>query len=79
MNNSFWQYIGAHALPFLTGSTVFGIISHAVNTFPQPTNPYGKWLLGTIQWIVGQREQGLKTMSELSGANPDLTPKEPKS
>lgn len=42
-------------ISFLAGSTVIGILAHAVNTFPTPANKYGQWLLGTIQYIVGQR------------------------
>lgn len=54
-------------LDFLFGATGFGLIAHAVNTFPTPDNKYGKWLLGTIQFAVGQRTianntfQGLQT------------------
>ena len=47
---------------FLAGSTVIGIIAHAVNTFPTPANKYGQWFLGTIQFIVGQRVQGAITV-----------------
>lgn len=32
-----------------------GLLGHAVNTFPTPDNKYGRWLLGVIQWGVGQR------------------------
>ena len=46
----------------LGSAAVMGAVGHAVNTFPTPTNPYGKWLLGCIQWIVGQRTQSQETM-----------------
>ena len=52
---------------FLSGATVMGLIAHAVNTFPTPSNKYGAWFLGNIQWFVGQRtianntKQGLQT------------------
>lgn len=49
-------------LVFLSGSTATGIVAHAVNTFPQPQNVYWRWLLGTIQWAVGQRTQGAATI-----------------
>ena len=39
----------------LTGATVFGIIAHAVNSFPTPKNQYGQWFLGVIKFAVGQR------------------------
>jgi len=54
-------------ISFFSGAAGFGLIAHAVNTFPTPANKYGSWLLGTIQWAVGQRtiaantKQGLQT------------------
>lgn len=54
----------------LSSVTVFSIVAHAVNTFPQPTNVYGKWLLSTIQFIVGQRSQALQT-SQMPVAKPN--------
>jgi hypothetical protein len=47
----FW----AHAILFLSGSTAFAIIAHAVSTFPTPKNIYGQWLLGVVKFTVGQR------------------------
>ena len=47
----------------LTGATALGIIAHAVNTFPQPQSPIAKWILGTVQYAVGQRLQAQSTMS----------------
>lgn len=40
---------------FIYGATFFGIIAHAVNTFPTPGNVYGQWMLGIIKFVVGQR------------------------
>ncbi len=47
----------------LTGGVAFGIIAHAVQTFPTPENKYGAWLLGAIQYAVGQRERALNTLA----------------
>jgi hypothetical protein len=47
---------------FLAGGTVTGVIAHAVNTFPTPENKYAAWLLGSIQFAVGQREAGKNTL-----------------
>jgi hypothetical protein len=47
---------------FLAGGTAFGIIAHAVNTFPTPENKYGAWLLGSIQYAVGQRVSAKNTL-----------------
>ncbi len=46
---------------FLTGATVMGFIGHAVNSFPPQNNAYARWLIGNIQWIVGQRQQAQAT------------------
>jgi hypothetical protein len=51
-----------HVILFLSGSTALGIIAHAVNTFPTPENKYGQWFLGLVQFIVGQRIQGNRTL-----------------
>ena len=47
----------------LGGVTAMGILAHAVNTFPQPSSPMGKWILGCVQFAVGQRLQAQTTMS----------------
>jgi hypothetical protein len=56
-------FIGSHALTFLSGSTAMGIVAHAVNTFPQPKSAFWSWVLGTIQYAVGQRTQAAVTKS----------------
>lgn len=47
----------------LTGATAFGIIAHAVQSFPTPKNPYGSWLLGVVQFAVGQRQRAQNTVN----------------
>lgn len=53
----------------LSGAAALSIVAHVVNTFPTPTNKYGAWLLGCIQYAVGQRVaanntlQGLQTIA----------------
>jgi hypothetical protein len=53
-------------IPSLTGvlssATVFGVIAHAVQSYPTPQNKYGAWLLGAIQYAVGQRERAMNTL-----------------
>ena len=65
----------------LGGATAFGIVAHAVNTFPQPSNAYAKWLLGTVQFAVGQRMQAQRTMSaapfETAAGTATTAPSEP--
>lgn len=52
---------GEHVTIFLAGSTAMGLIGHAVSTFPVPSSALGKWLLGVIQFAVGQRMQAMQT------------------
>lgn len=46
----------------LTGATIFAGIAHLVQTFPTPNNKYAQWVLGGVQWFVGQRLRGSNTM-----------------
>lgn len=57
--------IYTHALLFLSGSTAIGILAHAVNTFPTPQSKYGAWLLGVVQYVVGQRVAAKNTFQGL--------------
>ena len=50
---------------FLSGATALGLIAHAVNTFPTPSNKYGSWPLGLIQFAVGQRTIASNTLKGL--------------
>jgi hypothetical protein len=58
--------VAYHAFIFLSGilsgGTTFGIVAHAVDTFPMPKSEIGRWFLGLIQFAVGQREKGKDTM-----------------
>lgn len=51
-----------HVQIFLTGATVLGIVGHMVQTFPTPQNKYAQWLLGSVQYIVGQRIRAMNTL-----------------
>jgi len=50
-------------LDVIVGATGLGIIGHAVNTFPVPKNQYGAWMLGVIQFAVGQRVAAKNTLN----------------
>lgn len=52
-----------HITSFLGGAATLSLIAHGVNTFPTPNNKYGAWLLGLIQYAVGQRVAAKNTMS----------------
>ncbi len=54
---------GQEIVGFFSGASALVVLGHAVNTFPVPQNPYGKWLLGTIQFAIGQRLQASQTKS----------------
>ena len=56
--------IWEHVSIFATGAAALGIVAHAVNTFPTPKSDIGKWILGTIQYIVGQRLQSVQTKQD---------------
>ena len=51
-----------HLQIFISGATVLGIVAHMVQTFPTPENKYAQWLLGSIQYIVGQRIRAMNTL-----------------
>jgi hypothetical protein len=56
-----WNW--AHVLvSFCTGTVAFGVLAHAVNTFPVPDNEYARWLLGVLQYWIGQKERGGNTI-----------------
>ena len=57
--HSFWS----DAMLVFTGVGGISAIGHIVNTFPTPKNVYGQWLLGSLQYIVGQRVQAQQTAS----------------
>lgn len=61
--DSIFGNFGEHASIFFAGASALALIGHAVNTFPVPENKYGKWLLGTVQFGVGQRLQAQNTKS----------------
>jgi hypothetical protein len=54
--------VAMHIVMFLSGSTAMGIVAHIVQTFPTPKNKYWAWLVGSIQYAVGQRERAENTM-----------------
>ena len=60
--DSIWNHAGSVIITFLAGGTALSVVAHAVNTFPTPKNPYGAWLLGTIQYAVGQRVAAKNTL-----------------
>jgi hypothetical protein len=52
-----WEHIQI----LFSGATLMGIVAHVVQTFPTPENKYAQWLLGSIQYIVGQRVRAVNT------------------
>src|SRR5271156_3846913 len=61
-----WQ----HFLVFISGSTTFGVIAHAVATYPTPKNVYGQWILGIIKFAVGQR---ISAVNAVNGLQTEVT------
>lgn len=64
------SHLGEHITMFLAGSTALALIGHAVNTFPVPASPIGKWLLGVVQFAVGQRLQSMQTRTGTTPTQP---------
>jgi hypothetical protein len=67
-------HVGGHLLnhwqDVLAGATFIGIVAHAVNSFPTPTNVYGQWVLGIIKYAVGQR---ISAANALAGLQTETT------
>lgn len=62
MNDFNWLHL---LVSFSLGTVGFGVLAHAVNTFPVPENPYGRWFLGVIQYWIGQKERSRNTVNNL--------------
>lgn len=43
---------------FVAGGVGFTVLSYAVRTFPKPVNKYGLWILGVLQFLLLNIEQG---------------------
>ena len=56
---------GLHLALFFGGAAGLSLVAHAVNTFPTPTNKYGAWALGVVQYAVGQRVVAKNTLQGL--------------
>ena len=56
------HHFTSHWSDMITGATILAIVAHAVQSFPPPTNPYGQWALGVVQFAVGQRLRASNTM-----------------
>ena len=61
MADPLFQNFMEHATIFLAGSTGMALVGHAVQTFPPQKNPYANWLLGVVQFLVGQRYRSANT------------------
>jgi hypothetical protein len=58
----FAQNAWEHVQIFLTGSTALAFVAHMVQTIPTPKSEWAQWLLGGIQWLVGQRIRATNTL-----------------
>ncbi len=54
-----------HWQDVLAGATFIGIVAHAVNSFPTPSNVYGQWFLGIVKYAVGQRVSAANAIAGL--------------
>lgn len=51
-----------HWSEILSGATAWALIGHMVSTVPPSKNEWIRWLIGGVQFAVGQRNAGLNTM-----------------
>lgn len=56
------EHLVNHWVDVIAGATFLGIASHALASFPPSSNKYVTWLLGVLQYAVGQRLQGSNNM-----------------
>ena len=56
---NFWE----HLQIFASGSFALGFVAHVVQTFPTPENKYAQWVLGSVQYLVGQRVRAMNTIA----------------
>ena len=56
-----------HIIAAISGATSVGILGHALDTFPQPTNKYAIWMLGVIRFAIGQRARAAETFNGTEG------------
>lgn len=59
----FAQNAWEHVQIFLTGSTALAFVAHMVQTVPTPESKWAQWVLGGVQWLVGQRIRANNTLA----------------
>jgi hypothetical protein len=57
-----WNWVHVLITFFTTGAG-FSLLAQAVNTFPVPENPYGRWLLGMAQSFIGMKGRSVNTFA----------------
>jgi hypothetical protein len=69
-----WPDIDWHSAIF--GSIGLAILGHAVNTLPVPKNKWGQWIVGILQFSVGQINRSKNTVNGLDTVTVATTRKE---
>lgn len=57
------QNAWGHFQIFVSGSTALAFVAHMVQTIPTPESKWAQWLLGGVQWFVGQRIRAANTLA----------------
>ena len=61
--HSIGEHFGIYASGIFSGATGLGVVSHIVQTFPIKDNRWVNWIIGIIQYVVGQRERAVNTLN----------------
>lgn len=57
MTEPVFQNAWEHITLFFSGGLSWSIISYALQTFPQPKNPYFIWIMGVIQFAFANKRE----------------------
>ncbi len=56
------HFLATHAANWIQGGAIYGILSYAARTLPTPSNIYGRWAVGVIQFGLSNHEKGMAAM-----------------
>jgi hypothetical protein len=42
----------------LGGAVLYGAAAYAAQTIPTPSNPWAKWIVGIVQYVLSNSEKG---------------------
>jgi hypothetical protein len=42
----------------VSGAAVYSALAYAAQTIPTPSNPWARWIIGVIQFVLSNKEKG---------------------